>query len=101
MEQEVALDDGSRSVTATAYDVAGNSFTTDALLLTVDSSPTILSIAVGASVDTAVLPGLVTGPTEAFLNGVAETGKERLGPASGYGISSGRSSAGNSPRIKI
>ena len=33
------LDEGQRSITATVYDVAGNSFTTDDLVVTVDSTP--------------------------------------------------------------
>ena len=37
------LNEGSRVVTAKAYDVAGNTFTTGALVLTVDRSPTVLT----------------------------------------------------------
>jgi len=37
------LDEGSRSVTATVFDIAGNSFTTAALVVTVDRSPVVLT----------------------------------------------------------
>jgi hypothetical protein len=48
-----------------------------------------------------VLPGLVTGPTDALRNGVCDTGNEMLGPMFGYGTSTGRSSSGSSPRIRM
>jgi len=48
------LDEGSRSVTATVYDRAGNTFTTGVLALTVTRPLTNLRIAVGESVDTVV-----------------------------------------------